>query len=192
MAIAPEKITEASIVTDLTNFVNESLAASTFFSGLREGSHSIEHLRAVFSQYYLWRNQFHRWFGVCIARSTAFGTTKPTEYVVTELIEHIEEEIKGDHHGMCTIFLGSLGVTHLLDIKPLSITTAYNNSFIERYMSPDKSGEEALAALAGRELVAPKRNRISIDALSEKYGMTEGLEFFELHEELEVEHFKGL
>ncbi len=181
-----------SVVDDLTNHVNHTLAESKFFAGLKQGTHSIEHVRAVFSQYYLWRNRFHRWFGVCIAKASAFGTNAPTEYVLSELIEHIEEEIKGDHHGMCVTFLHNLGVTDLAAIKPLPLTTAYTNSFIERYMSPNKTGEEALAALAGRELVAPARNRISIDALSEKYGVKEGLAFFSLHEELEVEHFKGL
>lgn len=180
------------VVADITNHVNKSLAESTFFSGLKQGSHSIEHVRAVFSQYYLWRNRFHWWFGVCIAKSPAFGTAAPTEHILSELIEHIEEEIKGDHHGMCKKFLYHLGVTDTAAIKPLPITTAYSSSFINRYIRPDKLGEEALAVLAGRELVAPARNRISIDALSEHYGVKEGLEFFSLHEELEEEHFKGL
>jgi len=181
-----------SAVADVTNHVNNSLAKSTFFAGLKQGSHSIEHVQAVFSQYYLWRNQFHRWFGVCIAKSAAFGTVVPIEYVLSELVEHIEEEVKGDHHGMCKTFLKHLGVTNLAGIKPLKITTEYCDSFITRYMRLDKTGEEALAALAGRELVAPARNRISIDALSSKYSVSKGLEFFALHEELEEEHFKGL
>ncbi len=181
-----------NIVADITNHVDQSLAESTFFSGLKQGSHSIERVRAVFSQYYLWRNRFHWWFGVCIAKSPAFATAAPTEYILSELIEHIGEEIEGDHHGMCKKFLHHLGVTDTAAIKPLPITTAYSTSFIDRYMRPEKGGEEALAALAGRELVTPTRNRISIDALSQHYGIKEGLEFFSLHEELEVEHFKGL
>ncbi len=181
-----------TVVADITNHVNNSLAESKFFSGLRQGTHSIDHVRAVFSQYYLWRNRFHWWFGVCIAKSPAFGTKAPTEYILSELVEHIEEEVKGDHHGMCKTFLHHLGVTDTESITALPITTEYSRSFIDRYMHPSKTGEEALAALAGRELVAPARNRISIDALSEKYGIKDGLEFFSLHEELEVEHFKGL
>jgi pyrroloquinoline quinone (PQQ) biosynthesis protein C len=59
-------------------------------------------------------------------------------------------------------------------------------------MDPKRSGEEALAALAGREIVAPTRNRLTINALSQHYGIASGLEFFNLHEELEIEHFKSL
>jgi len=181
-----------SVVADLENHVAVSLDRSRFFSALKAGDHSVEHVRAVFSQYYWWRNRFHRWFGVCIAKAPGFGTDAATEYILSELIEHIEEEISGDHHGMCQTFLHELGVTDLSAIEPIQRTRDYTDSFAERYMDAQRTGEEALAALAGRELVAPARNRITIDALSGAYGITKGLEFFSLHEELEVEHFKGL
>ena len=181
-----------TVVSELEEHVSASLDGSEFFRGLRGGEHSREHLAAVFSQYYWWRNRFHRWFGVCIAKTPGFGTAVPTEFVLSELIEHIEEEIKGDHHGMCQTFLRQLGVTDFAAIEPIAVTAAYTDSFADLYACSDRTGEEALAALAGRELVAPKRNRITIDALSLAYGVREGLEFFSLHEELEVEHFKGL
>jgi hypothetical protein len=56
----------------------------------------------------------------------------------------------------------------------------------------DHSGDEALAALAGRELVCPSRNRIITQALPRHYGVTSGLELFDLHEALEVAHFRAL
>src|SRR5579859_2078268 len=102
-----------TVVADLEQHVSESLAASRFFSGLRDGTHDKDHVRAVFSQYYWWRNRFHRWFGVCIAKAPGFGTDTPTEFILSELIEHIEEEISGDHHGMCVTFMRELGVTGL-------------------------------------------------------------------------------
>jgi heme oxygenase-like protein len=179
-------------VAELMDHVDNTLSGSRFFTGLARGSHSLEHVRDVFSQYYWWRNRFHRWFGVCIARSEGFGTRAPIEFVLSELIEHIGEEIKGDHHGLCQRALRQLGVTDFAAIRPLPLTEAYTQSFIDRYACGDRSGEEALAALAGRELLAPKRNRMTIDALNQHYGIREGLEFFSLHEELEVEHFKGL
>lgn len=181
-----------TVVSDLEEHVSTSLDRSRFYSGLQAGTHSLDHLRAVFGQYYWWRNRFHRWFGVCIAKAPGFGTEAPTEFVLSELIEHVEEEIKGDHHGMCVRFLRRLGISDLASIQPIPQTRAYTDSFAERYMCTDRSGEEALAALAGRELVAPRRNRITIDAFSQIYGIKDDLEFFSLHEELEVEHFKGL
>jgi pyrroloquinoline quinone (PQQ) biosynthesis protein C len=181
-----------TVVSELEEHVSASLDQSAFFRGLRDGSHPVDHLKAVFSQYYWWRNRFHRWFGVCIAKAPGFGTGASTEFILSELVEHVEEEIKGDHHGMCQGFMRALGVTDFASIRAIPATEAYTESFIQTYMCSDRTGEEALAALAGRELVAPRRNRITIDALSERYGVSEGLEFFSLHEELEVEHFKGL
>ena len=45
------------------------LAESAFFSALSAGEAHPGHVRDVFGQYYLWRNRFHRWFGICVAKS---------------------------------------------------------------------------------------------------------------------------
>lgn len=181
-----------AVADSLVAYVRGQLGSSTFFSDLRAGKPTLEQLRTVFGQYYLWRNQFHRWFGVCIAKSAPFGTAFDTSFVLAELAEHIDEEVGGDHHGMCVAFLAQLGITDPSAIMPTPETTQYSDSFVVAYMNPERSGEEALAALAGREIVAPARNRLTIDALSQHYGISSGLEFFDLHEELEIEHFKGL
>lgn len=180
-----------AVVGELAAVADRTLQASAFFGGLRTGRYDLEQVRDVFGQYYLWRNRFHQWFGVCIVRSPAFGIGVDTSYILSELAHHIEEEISGDHHALCRTFLDSLGVDTSA-VAALPVTDAYCRSFIGRYLDPDRTGEEALAALAGRELVAPARNRLIVDALSRHYGVTEGLEFFDLHEDLEAEHFEGL
>ncbi|HEX9993556.1 MAG TPA: iron-containing redox enzyme family protein [Acidimicrobiales bacterium] len=180
-----------AVVGELAAVADRSLQASTFFAGLRAGDHDLERVRGVFGQYYLWRNGFHRWFGVCIVRSPAFGTGVDTAYILSELTEHIDQEIAGDHHAMCRTFLEALGVDADA-VRPLAVTDAYCRSFPTRYLDPARTGEEALAALAGRELVAPARNRLIVDALSGHYGVTAGLDFFDLHEDLEAEHFEAL
>ncbi|GGU72882.1 hypothetical protein GCM10010211_43410 [Streptomyces albospinus] len=182
----------ATVSANLVSHVHDTLRRSSFFSAFRSGEADIDVVRDVFSQYYLWRNQFHRWFGLCIVKSPAFGTTFDISFVLSELIEHIEEEINGDHHGMAVTFLRELGIPEPQLLTPLPVTSAYSDSFLHRYFDPQRSGEEALAALAGREIVAPERNRLTIEALPKHYGVSEGLEFFGLHEELEVEHFRSL
>jgi len=181
-----------TVADKLVRHVQAELEQSLFFSDLRAGSASMDNVRWVFGQYYLWRNQFHRWFGVCIARSAPFGESSDISFVLKELTEHIDEEVDGDHHGMCVRFLRGIGITNPGALEPAAETIRYSDSFVNRFMSADRSGEEALAALAGREIVAPARNRMTIDALSTRYGIESGLEFFNLHEELEVEHFKSL
>jgi hypothetical protein len=85
-----------------------------------------------------------------------------------------------------------MGVDDPARIRPLPVTEAYAESFLRFYLPVDRSGDEALAALAGRELVGPARNRIIVNALPEHYGVTSGLEFFKVHEDLEAEHFRAL
>jgi hypothetical protein len=53
------------------------------------------------------------------------------------------------------------------------VTDSYAESFLHCYSPGDRSGDEALAALAG-----PGRDRIITGALSRHYGVTSGLEFF--------------
>ncbi|MCZ7430961.1 iron-containing redox enzyme family protein [Streptomyces sp. WMMC1477] len=184
--------TSESIVTELSDTVGSELENSAFWSAFTAGELPLEHVSKVFQQYYLWRNTFHRWFGVCIAKSPAFGSSYDTDYILRELSEHIEEEVTGDHHGLALQFLKVIGVDNPQAIEPLPVTTAYENHFAELYLAPERTGQESLAALAGRELVAPLRNRLTLDAFQDRYGITESLEFFHLHEELEVEHFRGL
>jgi hypothetical protein len=176
----------------LESYVRDRLAESDFFSGLSAGLIPPEQVREVFGQYYVWRNRFHRWFGVCVAKCAPFGDTRNTPRVLCELIACLADEINGNHHGLALSFLAALGVDDPARIAALPVTDAYAESFLRCYYPADRSGEEAIAALAGRELAVPGRNEIIATALREHYGVTSGLEFFALHADLEAEHFRTL
>jgi hypothetical protein len=176
----------------LEAYTGNLLAESRFFSDLSAGAARPEHVREVFGQFYLWRNRFHRWFGICIAKSASFGEALNAPRVLSELIGCLEQEIKGDHHGLAVSFLSALGISEPARITALAATDSYAESFLRCYFSADRSGDEALAALAGRELVGPGRNRIITRALPQHYGVTSGLELFDLHETLETAHFQAL
>jgi hypothetical protein len=181
-----------AVSESLESYVSDLLAESDFFSDLSTGRASFEHIRDVFGQYYLWRNRFHRWFGICVAKSAPFGDALNVPRVLSELITCLEQEIKGNHHGLAVSFLAALGIDDPARIAILPVTDAYADSFLRCYFSAARTGDEALAALAGRELAGPTRNRIITGALPEHYGVTSGLEFFSLHTHLEVEHFRAL
>jgi pyrroloquinoline quinone (PQQ) biosynthesis protein C len=181
-----------AVSESLESYAHDRLAESAFFSDLSAGQAHPEHVRGVFSQYYLWRNRFHRWFGICVAKSAAFGDALNVPRVLGELIACLEQEIKGNHHGLALSFLTALGIDDPTRIAALPVTEAYAESFLRCYFSSERTGDEALAALAGRELVAPGRNEIIISALPRHYGVTSGLEFFSVHTDLEVEHFRAL
>jgi hypothetical protein len=184
---------DSRIVSEsLESYVRDLLAESIFFSDLSAGRARPGHVRDVFGQFYLWRNRFHRWFGICVVKSAPFGEALNVPRVLGELIACLEQEINGDHHGLALSFLAALGIDDPARIKALPVTDAYAESFLRCYFPVDRSGDEALAALAGRELAGPSRNRIITGALSEHYGVTSGLEFLSLHAGLETEHFRAL
>ena len=176
----------------LQNFAEKALEESVFFNDLKAGSLSLSVLGKVFNQYYWWRNSFHQWFGLCILNTPSFGTDLSVGYVLKELAEHIQEEIRGDHHGLCVAFLNEIGIKHPACEPIIATTRNYCDSFINRFADTRLEPELSLSALAGRELVTPKRNRIIIDSLNGKYKIKNRIEFLEIHEELEVEHFEGL
>lgn len=171
-----------AVSADLVSHARGTLDDSAFFSDLRTGKAPIEVVRDVFGQYYLWRNQFHRWLGVCVVKSPAFGTESDASRVLSGLTAHLAEEVGGDHHGLAVDLLRALGVRRPAAVEPLPATAAYCASFPARYLDPARGGAEAVAALAGREIASPARNRIVIDALAAHYGVTSGLEFLTLHE----------
>lgn len=176
----------------LEAYTGKLLDESRFFSDLSAGAARPEHVRDVFGQFYLWRNRFHRWFGICVVRSAPFGESRNVSRVLGELVGCLEQEINGDHHGLAMSFMSGLGISDPAHITALSVTDSYAESFVRCYFSVDRSGDEALAALAGRELVGPSRNKIIAQALPQHYGVTSGLEFFDLHATLETKHFRAL
>jgi len=176
----------------LESRVTDLLSESSFFSDLSAGRARPEHVRDAFGQFYLWRNRFHRWFGICVVKCAAFGEARNAPSILGELVACLQQEVNGDHHGLALSFLAAMGIDDPAGIKPLPVTDAYAESFLRFYLPVDRSGDEALAALAGRELVGPARNRIITSALPEHYGVTSGLEFFTLHEDLEAAHFRAL
>jgi Iron-containing redox enzyme len=185
-------IDSRAVSESLERYVNNLLAESIFFSDLSAGQAHLDHVRDVFGQFYLWRNRFHRWFGICVVKSAPFDEALNVPRVLSELIACLEQEIKGDHHGLALSFLAALGIDDPAHLRALPVTDSYAESFLRCYSPVDRSGDEALAALAGRELVGPSRNRIIVGALSEHYGVTSGLEFFNVHADLEAEHFRVL
>jgi hypothetical protein len=64
-------------------------------------------------------------------------------------------QIKGDHHRLALSFLAALGIEDPARIEALPVTDSYAESFLHCYSPGDRSGDEALAALAGRGLAGP-------------------------------------
>jgi len=117
----------------LEAYVGNLIAESNFFSDLSTGRVNLEDVRGVFGQYYLWRNQFHRWFGICVARSAPFGEALNVPSILGALVACLEQEINEDHHGMALSFLSALGIDDPSRITALPVTDAYAESCVHGY-----------------------------------------------------------
>jgi hypothetical protein len=159
-------------------YASDRLAESVFFADLSAGQAHPRDVRDVFGQYCLWRSHFHRWFGVCVAKSRPAGDEPGPPRALGPLIACLEREISGSDRGLAASFLAALGIAAPACSSALPVTSAYAESFLRCYISADRSGDEALAALAGRELVVPRRNAIIVSALPGHYGVTAGLKLF--------------
>ena len=79
--------TNSRVVSEsLESYAAGLLAESASFSALSAGEADPGHVRDVFGQYYLWRNRFHRWFGICVAKSAPVDDALNVPRVLTELI----------------------------------------------------------------------------------------------------------
>ena len=181
-----------AVSVSLESYVRDRLAESDFFSGLSAGEIPPGQVRDVFGQFYLWRTRFHRWLGVCVAKSAALGDALSAQRALGELTACLAQEVSGDRRGLATSFLAALGIGDPAGIAALPVTSAYAESFLRCYFPADRPGDEALAALAGRGLVVPVRNSIITSALPEHYRVTSGLELFRPDADLEAMHFQVL
>jgi hypothetical protein len=167
-----------AVSISLESYVSDRLAESDFFASVAAGKASPEHVRDVFGQYCVWRNRFHRWLGVCVAKSMAFGDPLTAPRGLSALSACLAQASDGRQRTLALSFLAALGIEDPARITALPVTDAYAESFLRYYFPADRTCDEALAALAGRELAVPGCNSIIISALPEHYGITSGLEFF--------------
>jgi hypothetical protein len=187
-----EPLDSRAVSVSLTSYARDRLAESNFFSDLSAGAMPPDHVREVFGQYYLWRSRFHRWFGVCVTKLAPADDGPNLPRALGGLIGCLAQEVNGNKHGLAVSFLTALGIGNPAGIAALPVTDAYAESFLRCYSPADRAGDEALAALAGRELAVPGRNRIIVSALPRHYGVTAGLELFGRHTDFETEHFRAL
>jgi hypothetical protein len=187
-----ELLDSRAVADSLASYVSDRLAESDFFSALSAGKVPPGHVREVFGQYFLWRGRFHRWLDACVAKVTPWDAGPNAPRVPGELIERLAQEVKAEQHELVSSFHAILGVDDPSRIAVLPVTDAYAESFLRCYSPADRSGYEALAALAGRELSVPGRNEIIVSALPRHYGVTSGLDLFRPRVSFETEHFRKL
>jgi hypothetical protein len=190
MEIADQSATSVDkVISDAIVAHSEiALESSPFFSAVKRQTIGIDALRAVFSQYRFWRDQFHTWFGVCIIKSGSCERAFVSEALLS-LTHHVSEEIGDDHAGMYLDLLRKLGVSEAeaRATAKSQVTARYERSFLDRFGTGTDNFADSVVALSGRELFASIRNAFLIEHLA-PYGVQND-RWLIAHQELELDHF---
>jgi hypothetical protein len=175
------------VAKTISAYSTRMLQDSAFFSALQSGTLQKDQLIYIFSQYKLWRDQFHTWFGLCILKSGSCSDPGVAE-AIRSLAEHTVAEIRDDHTGMYNSFLKAMGVDAAEIREPSQATRRYSKSYIEIFGTGEENFAPALFALSARELFASLRNTFVIKVLGERYNI-DASHWWKAHEELELKHF---
>ena len=183
-------ILEEKVSADAIACCDRAFDSSSFFAVLAAGNASPPLLQYVFLQYLFFRDQLHRWFGLCIMRAPSCSDPHQKSAIMA-LTDHVFTDLRDNHELMYEEFLRLLGVDEAARRRatPSAASSAYMRSFVDEFAAERHDFYSALAALSGRELCVALRNR----RLLSQYFVPRGLEqpaWLVLHSELEAEHFR--
>ena len=109
------------------------------------------------------------------------------------IADNLRDEVDGDHAGLWLAFAGALGVNEDA-VRSSSVETETSEcvgAFTEG--TRDRSAAFALGMIYGYESQTPAVAETKVKGLRDSYGVEgPGLDYFELHGELDVEHTKEL
>jgi len=188
---APEIEAHAKLITAQTiSCCSEALDRGQFFQLLRDGAVDAPLMRYTFLQYRFWRDQFHKWFALCILKSGSCDEADQKSAVMA-LAHHIFADLRDNHEIMYVHYLHDLGLTDhdIGTSRPGPATLSYARSFLDDFGYGTENFHEAIAALSGRELCVAVRNGRILRHYTRARGLPQS-EWLVLHEELEEEHYR--
>jgi len=165
------------------------LDRSRFFQTLAAGRIDEAAMQYTFIQYRFFRDQLHRWFGLCILKAPTCREAHHKAAIMA-LADHVFTDLRDSHEEMYDAFLYTLGLDDAkidADGPGLAIRR-YSDSFLQDFAGGAGDFVLALAALAGRELCVSLRNQRFIDHYFAPRGNVPP-EWIALHAHVELDHF---
>jgi pyrroloquinoline-quinone synthase len=161
------------------------LLSHPFYTKWADGTLPKENLQEYARQYYAFESNFPRFISAIHART-------PQREVRQALLDNLWDEEHGDanHAELWLRFAEAVGVprTEVVDAPPNPAT----RGLVETYQTTSAEAPigAAVAALYAYERQVPAVAQAKIDGLRAFYGITDGpgLQFFEVHSSLDVEH----
>jgi hypothetical protein len=169
-----------------------ALDASTFFRALAAGAIDAPVMRRVFSQYRFFRDQLHRWFGLCIVKAPSCRDPNQKAAIMA-LAEHIFTDLRDGHDEMFDAFLRDLGTAgaDAAAARPNEVALRYIQSFLDEFGASEGDCFVAIALLAGRELCVSARNQRFVRDYFAPRGLPPST-WIALHARLELDHFRDV
>jgi hypothetical protein len=180
---------EAAVSAHAIRCCERAFDGSAFFQALAAGAVDEGLMRYAFLQYRFFRDQLHRWFGLCIVKGPSCRDPAQKAAIMA-LADHVFTDLRDAHEEMYDAFLRDLGVSEA-DASlaaPSPATCRYIQSFFDDFGLDTSGFFVALTALGGRELCVSLRNRRLIDQYFGPRGLAPPT-WIALHAELELEHF---
>src|SRR5450432_1680168 len=122
MLESSEEVVSARVIA----YCDLALDRSRFFGLLREGAMPVTMMQYAFLQYRFFREQLHRWFGLCIVKAASSSDANQRDAVMA-LGSHVFTDLRDGHDVMFAEFLGDLGLA-AVDVgasRPSSSTVTY-------------------------------------------------------------------
>lgn len=173
----------------------DKLQNSKFHTDLSNLKIDIKDVQKIYTQFYKWRNEFHTWFGLLIAKSGSIAMQESCVQAKKDVLEafsaHIVAEMRDDHDTLYIEFLQNLGmnIEDIASTKKTQLTQDYIDSFLNRHFDQQKDDFlEMCARIAGREMSSCVRNTFVINNYFKKINLKEQT-WWDAHERLELVHF---
>lgn len=177
----------SEIVTGIQKQIaSRRLLDHPFYNAWSKGELTRDALRTYAAQYYHWVMAFPTWLSATHANASDFELRQ-------EILENLIDEERGpdNHPELWLRFCDALGLdrdavknAELLPETKQAIDSMRN---VSRWMHPAAS----LAALYAYEAQQPEVMKTKREGLRDLYKLSDGLEYFEVHETLDVAHSAG-
>ena len=157
-----------------------------FYKAWTAGELSTDDLRYYSTQYWQQVESFPGYL-------SSLADRLPESKARTSVLENLSDEVDGDHKGLWLEFARSVGATEaeVRETLPEPETNECVTAFAEG--TDSRSLAFGLGMLYGYESQTPEVAKTKAQGLRDNYGIVgPGLDYFELHGELDVEHSSEL
>ncbi len=157
-----------------------------FYVAWSQGALTRADLQQYASQYYRWVDAFPTWLSAAHANAPDLAARQ-------EILRNLIDEERGEdnHPELWLRFCDALGLDRERVAEAEMLPETREALGRMRQVARERPAAAALGALYAYESQQPEVMRVKREGLRDRYAVTAGLEYFEVHEQLDVRHSAG-